>query len=776
MAARPSRFEALHTLNVTNLDVAFVNMFVALTTGTFLVGFVKYLGGNDYWVQLVVAVPTLVGLLQIPGAVVGRSFKEYRGFIGAGGLVWRLLYIPVAVLPLLALANDVRLAILLLCVSVAAAAINFVSPIYNDWLGEIVPAESRGWFFSRRTLIMTVTGAVAGLVFGVALDAFKKNQQESIGFAFIFAMGVVFSLVSFWFFWRMGRHEREKPVEPQWSATWRMVREPMRDQNFRKVLLFTGIFLASQGLAGNLPSAYAIEILKLPFSLLQLMGLVSAFGTVCFIRVWGFLADKYGNKPMLAIIMVGAILTPGLWIICRANDLNFNATVLLVGMFFNGIVWSGASLTHFNLYLASAKPEDRANYLAAALAVQSLAAGVSPLVGAAILKALRMTHDPMTAYKIIFWIIMGVRVVAMASLAPVHEPGATSLRKALKQFRRVTPGGVAALRTIRAGSATGERVAALDRIGSTQFTLALDEVAKALADPVPRVRRHAAATLGRMRTPEAAQALLDHMVRHPELVEDETLEALGETGSALAVPVLISYLQHPRALLRRSAARSLGRIGDKTAVEALGHAASPESDPDLRRAALQSLRMMEATDAVSIFAEALADQNRSVRSAAAEAASEMDLVALAEPLRQALAIFDPPQSEVAYALGCVGNPHDIPLILRSATAAPNPTVRRRCLLGVARMLGVEADAYKLFSLEGISRDTELMNRLRFLTRRSEEVSQAFTRYSTGDEAGALADLARHVHTPAVQYLAETPVEEGFLVAVLYVARGSVATT
>ncbi|MBX3111078.1 MAG: MFS transporter [Fimbriimonadaceae bacterium] len=757
------------------MDVAFVNMFVALTTGTFLVGFVKYLGGNDYWVQLVVAVPTLVGLLQIPGAVVGRSFKEYRGFIGAGGLLWRLLYIPVAVLPLLALSNDLRLDILLLCVSVAAAAINFVSPIYNDWLGEIVPAESRGWFFSRRTLIMTVTGAVAGLVFGVALDAFKAARLEPQGYAFIFAMGVVFALFSFAYFWKMGRHEREHPVEPQWSATWRMVREPMRDRNFRKVLLFTAIFLASQGLAGNLPSAYAIEVLKLPFWLLQLTGLVSALGVVVFIRVWGFLADKYGNKPMLAIIMVGAVLTPGLWILCRPDDLHHNAVVLLVGMFFNGIVWSGASLTHFNLYLASAKPEDRANYLAAALAVQALAAGVSPLVGSALLTSLRVTHDAVTAYKIVFWTIMGVRVVAMVTLAPVHEPGATSLRKALKQFRRVTPQGVAALRTIRAGSDTGERVAALDRIGTTQFTLALAEVARALADPVPRVRRQAAATLGRMGSAEAAQALLDHMERHPELIEDETLEALGETGNAIAVPALITFLQHPRALLRRSAARSLGRIGDKTAIDALGVAASPESDPDLRRSALQSLRIMEARDATPIFAAALRDNNRSVRSAAAEAASEMVITELAVPLREALANHEPPQSEVAYALGCVGDIDDIPMILRSAAAAPNPTVRRRCLLAVARLLGVEADTYKVFSLEGISRDTELLNRLRFLTRRSEEVNQAFTRYSTGDEAGALADLARHVRTPAVQYLAETPVEEGFLVAVLSVARGSVAT-
>ncbi len=773
MAVRPSRFEVLRTLRAANYDAAFSFMFMACTTGAFLVGFVKYLGGNDFWVQLLVAVPTLVGLLQIPGAVVGRSFKEYRGFIASGGLIWRLLYIPIAILPLLILANEIKLAILLACVSVAAAAVNFVNPIYNDWLGEIVPEDSRGWYFSRRTLIFTTTGAVAGLVFGIVLDRFKQTNHEANGYAFVFAVGVLFALVSFTCFWRMGRHTREKPVEPQWSETWRMIREPMGDKNFRKVLLFTAVFLASQGLAGNFPAAYAIEVLKIPYVLLQGLGFVSALGTIAFVKVWGFLADKYGNKPMLSIIMVGVILTPGIWIMCRPNDLAFNAIWLLSAHFFNGVIWSGASLTHFNLYMATAKPDDRANYLAAALAVQAVAAGLSPLVGSTILEGLRMGFDPMTAYKLIFGIVMVVRVVAMVALVPVHEPGATSLRSALNQFRNVTPKGVAALRTIRAGQ--GDRVAALSHIGATHFTLALDEVAKALSDPVPQVRREAAAALGRLATTEAASALLKHMEEHPELVEDETLEALGETKSNLAVPVLIAYLNNPRALLRRSAAKSLGRIRDPIAIEALCSAAAPESDPDLRRAALQSLRILEAQDAAPIFAEALADDNRSVRSAAAEAVSELQLEGLADPLRHAIKRDDGAQSEVAYALGCVGTVDDIPLILHSACRAKSPTTRRRCLLGVARLLMVEQDTYKLFSMEGISRDTELMNRLRFLTRRDPEVGKAFTRYSTGDEAGALADLARHARTKAVQYLADNPVEEGFLVAVLHIARGSVAT-
>ena len=48
-------------------------------------------------------------------------------------------------------------------------------------------------------------------------------------------------------------------------------------------------------------AAFAIEELNISFTLLQLIAVMHALGTIRFVKTWGFLADKYGNKPILVL-------------------------------------------------------------------------------------------------------------------------------------------------------------------------------------------------------------------------------------------------------------------------------------------------------------------------------------------------------------------------------------------------------------------------------------------------------------------------------------------
>ena len=194
-------------------------------------------------------------------------------------------------------------------------------------------------------------------------------------------------------------------------------------------------------------------------------------------------------------------------------------------------------------------------------------------------------------------------------------------------------------------------------------------------------------------------------------------------------------------------------------------AAAEPGDPDVRRASLQALRVLHATEAESVISDALFDPNPSVRIAAAEAVSELELAAASPYLRQSLNYYhDEAASEVAYALGSVGGEQDIPLILERAAESVSIITRRRCLLGVARILGVESQTYRLFLLEGMSRDTALLELLKPFVRSSRKLRTALEHYSEGDEAQALAILAQGRQSGELKLLAEHPVQELFLLA------------
>lgn len=390
------------------------------------------------------------------------------------------------------------------------------------------------------------------------------------------------------------------------------------------------------------------------------------------------------------------------------------------------------------------------------------------MLGSAVLTASSHFTDRYHAYHITFLGAVILRIVAMVMLVPIHERGATSVRSALRQLRRVRPSGVVALRAMQSSETVQSRAGAIAKVGDKRMDLATDELESALGDPAPKVRRQAAQALGRLGSREAGRALISHIHAHPELVTEETLEALGSTTHRGAAAVLIDFLDHPSALFRRTAARSLGRLGDREAVEPLCAAAGRKGDPDLRRASVQALRELEVTDqGIELYRERLRDTSIAVRSATAEAISELKISELAEDLRQTLRMESgEPIAEAVYALGCVGDQHDISQMLACARDSLNRATRRRCLLGVARLLGVEPEVYSLMSKEGMARDNQLFNQLRRAMRRSEAVSDAVERYSGGDEAQALALLAEARPGTVFGALAADPVEEAFLVAVV----------
>jgi len=769
MSSVPSRLDDLRNLRRANLDVAFAMGFVALSTGMFLVGFVQFLGGSDIWIGILTALPALLGLLQIPGAIWGRSKSYYKAFVLPGGLIWRLFHLPLLAIPFLPIPAEAKLTILFVSLALAYAGQQLCNPIYSDWIAEMVPSNARGWYFSRRGAIAAAVSASVGMLGAVVLDRMKSAGQPSVGYLSVFSIAMVSGGISFYFFATMQDRVRAHPVSTPIKKAMGAMAIPFRDRHFRSVLVFLGVATIAQAFGGNLFAAFALESLKMPFSVLQMAIVAHAVGTVASARIWGFLADRYGNKPILAILVLGLSLTPIMWLLCVPGAEVRNAVILISGHIFTGVVWGGIAVTQFNLLLATAHPDDRANYIGAGMALQSLVGAASPLTGAFLMQMLRAPMGPETAYKMVFGVTIVLRLISLGFLLPVREDGSFSISGTLRQLRRVTPKGFRAMRDLSGASDAGVRESAIADAASSQFEMAADEIEKALHDPAPRVRRQAASALAQVGGDSAASALAHQLMEHPDLVEEETLETLAIIGRPEDVPALIPYLQSLRPLLRRAAARALGRIGGDLATPALIAAVHDQPDPDLRRSALQALRNLNSREAVGVICEALTDPHPSVRIAAAEAIVELDFPEAAPALRAAILQYqDEASSEAAYALGCVGTElDDLGLILDEAKLSRSVITRRRALLGAARRLGVESEVYRLMMRDGMARDTNLMDALRPAVKRQPALAEALQRYSGGDEAGAAAVLAERAQAPGARVVALSGVEDAFLIAALH---------
>lgn len=763
-----SRLEDVRDLRNATTDGALFNAFATLTGGAIVTSLIKHIADDDrkadYWIALVTSVPSMLGLLGIVGAIWGRQFPVFRRIIVPFGWLIRLAMFPLLGLAIWQSPAEVRLPLLFLCVIISGAAGQFVGPIYNDWMAELVPKTSRGWYFSRRNSISSLVGASTGLLGGYLIDRFNQAGNPNVGYAVVIGLGIAFALVSQYFFLQMKEHARPVPVKATLKESIGAIREPFRDKQFRRVLLFLGFFVFAQAFPGSILAPYALESLKLPLATIQFFGLVQAVTIVLFAKTWGFLADKYGNKPILAVLSVGLGFTLLGWVIAGPGQ-PYNVPVLLASHVVGGIVWAGIGTCQFNLLLATANPEDRANYVGSAMAIQAVVGGVAPFLGMIIFREFVSGNPAAHAYQTVLWIAIVVRFSSVILLLPVKEEGATTIGAALSQLKNISPTGYRAMKDLSTSTDVAKREQAMTQLADKHFGVATDELIKALHDPAPRVRRKAAQALASLGDEKAVRALIHQLEDHADLVEDETIEALGEIGHPEAAPILIRFLDSPRSQLRRAAAKALGELELPEVIPALIKAARDPHDPDLRRAALQGLRLNMGPEAYGVLAESALDPRPSVRIAAAEAIAEHEIKECAVALRQSLGMIrDEAASEVAYALGAVGDESDVLAILSVAQSCESVITRRRCLLGVARQWGVESNLYRMFLLSGMSLDSALLDRVRPVLRKSKKLQTALAKYSAGNEMSALQTLAESRVEPRLKVFAEFPVEDGFLLA------------
>jgi MFS family permease len=186
-----------------------------------------------------------------------------------------------------------------------------------------------------------------------------------------------------------------------------------------------------------------------------------AIGNIVASRWWGYLADKYGNKPILTMVGVLMLATPLPWLACRPDSPTYNMIVLVVCHVWMGMAWSGIMVCQFNLLLATSKPADRPTYIGTGLAVQSLAGAMAPYLGAELLAQARgWVPTSFGAYHIVFWVTIGIRFVGLLLLGRIREEGSTNVKATFKVLTGVTPRGLKAMRSFsRSGDAVERQTA-----------------------------------------------------------------------------------------------------------------------------------------------------------------------------------------------------------------------------------------------------------------------------------------------------------------------------
>jgi len=137
------------------------------------------------------------------------------------------------------------------------------------------------------------------------------------------------------------------------------------------------------------------------------------------------------------------------------------------------------------------------------------------------------------------------------------------------------------------------RVNAATELGRLRERRAVPALIESLKDPNMALRSNAAFALGEIGASEAAPRLIDLLRDPEERVRKSVVKALGMIRAKEAVAPLIQVLDADNSrVIRKSALRSLGQIGDPKAFGAVERFIS-HADPTLADAAKKASEMLK---------------------------------------------------------------------------------------------------------------------------------------------------------------------------------------
>ncbi len=219
----------------------------------------------------------------------------------------------------------------------------------------------------------------------------------------------------------------QRPItQPLSSALSSLPFSLLQDSNFLCFLLYFGLWMFAVNLSAPFFNLYLLDSLHVDLRWVTIYNSLQAGANLVMLVVWGKLADRVGNRPLLLGIGILVAITPLFWLSTGENTLSlwilFPALHLLAGG-----TWAAIDLCNNNLQLGVAPVRNQATYFAIAAAVSGVCGALGTTAGGLLVEYANYGGIPG-----LFALSGVVRLGALLPLVLVHEQRGQSFRQMMR--------------------------------------------------------------------------------------------------------------------------------------------------------------------------------------------------------------------------------------------------------------------------------------------------------------------------------------------------------
>ena len=421
------------------VDGVFAMGMGALAGGPFLAAFALAIGASNYEIGMLVTIALLSQVMQLPGLALTRYFPKRRVTVTVLGGMARLLWIFIILIPLLFV--DHGITFLLQWFMIAALVGAAAGPAWNSLLRDIIPQQQFGRVFSQRMALGTALALGLTLFGGWFVDRWTAVAPDSALYAYscLFALGLALGLVATVV---VSRLPEPTMVNNPKVSLMNLVVDPVKDRNFRKLLVFLAFWSFGVNMAGPFFVIYMLQRIGLSLSMVTILTVTSQLANLLFLKLWGQLADRYSFKTVLASSGPLFLFSVLVWCFTTMPERYFlTLPVLFAIHILSGIGLAGVNISSTGIALKLSPSEKAHGYMTVFGLVGALAGACGPMVGgllADLFAARELSlslnwSDParmlsvyalnFKALDFVFLIAFAVGMFAMRRLSAVTEEG-----------------------------------------------------------------------------------------------------------------------------------------------------------------------------------------------------------------------------------------------------------------------------------------------------------------------------------------------------------------
>lgn len=401
--------------------------------------FFRHLGATDLHFGLLGGVPLIMLIMQFLGAYLSNRVRRRKPWFIVCAVVSRLLYLPLAILPLLLRDRlpEGIVPVMILIIALSGALGNLTVPLWLSWMSDLIPRRILNRYWGERQRQMTLVWAFA-FVATAALTYAAGTLPVTVTFAVLIGIGCIAGVLDILLFIKV--REPENLTVHHLGLVEELL-EPLRHRDYRSLVRYSCSFAVATMMASAFMQVYVLKVLEVAVWKTILIWCMAGLGNAMVARAWGGIADRHGHRPVLLICtLFKPFICLAFLVVTPRTAVPVLGTVFFLDSMFN----SGNAIATNGFMLKTAPRENRSTFIAAVTSLAGIAGGLSAIGAGFMLRhteglTLTMLGRTWTNYHLLFLVSFVLRVLCVPLAATVREPDSAPAAKVLTYMMGIWP-------------------------------------------------------------------------------------------------------------------------------------------------------------------------------------------------------------------------------------------------------------------------------------------------------------------------------------------------